>query len=165
MFANPPSLLLVLAVCHHDCSFSILSAALTGGIRDHSRAHRPSAAPAGPKLLCQAGAKHTSRHRSFPSSPFWSLANSVRYDRFLFANPASRLEIDVSLSPVASFASRCLFANDASLPVAHKVFQPIHALIEHLLCARDDSFLYELERVCYPPRLSSLWVEILFLSP
>lgn len=54
----------------------------------------------------------------------------------LFANPASRLEIDIILSPVASFVSHCLFAHDSSLPVAHKVFQLIHALAEHLLCAK-----------------------------
>lgn len=29
-----------------------------------------------------------------------------------------------------------LFAHDSSLPVAYKVFQLIHALVEHLLCAQ-----------------------------
>ena len=74
------------------------SAALPVGIQGPLQCSLPSVAPAGPKLLCQAGAKYTIRHPSFPSSPFWSLANSVRYDRFLFAKPASRLEIDISVS-------------------------------------------------------------------
>lgn len=73
------------------------------GIQGLLQCSLPSAAPEGPKLLCQAGAKHTIRHPSFPSSPFWSLANSVRYDRFLFANPASRLEIDISVSLLHPF--------------------------------------------------------------
>lgn len=105
----------------------------------------PSAAPAGPKLLHQAGDKCSIRHPSFPSSPFWSLANSVRYDRFLFANPASGLEIDISLSPDASFVSCRLFAHYTSLPIVHGVFQPIHASIEHLLYAKGMTVYSDFE--------------------
>lgn len=55
---------------------------------------------------------------------------------FLFANPASRLGMDAALPPAASFVSHCLFAHDPSLPVAHKIFQLIRALVEYLLCAK-----------------------------
>lgn len=69
----------------HAILISLFSSSLQpwlGRSGDHSIAHCPSPAPANLKLLCQAGAKHAIHHHSFLLSPFWSLANNVRYDRF-----------------------------------------------------------------------------------
>lgn len=77
---------------------------------------------------------------------------------FLFANLAPRLETDISLSPDISFASCYLFAHDCSLSVAHKAFQPIHALIENLLCAEEMTICSMPFSKCVThPQLRSLW--------
>ena len=95
---------------------------------------QPLRAPPG-GAACQVGAKRTTHLCSLPSSPLWFLANCIRYDRFFVCKPslkAGSQHLPLSGCILCSLMSFC---PDSSLPFAHKVFQPIHALTEHLLCA------------------------------